>query len=161
MVVAHIIQVPMPTDVLITIIVIAVLEVTLSIFLQRKLINQKKMRSLTRKMNEKSKELRELIKSNAAQDVIASKQKEIYPLMMEQTKHQFKSFVILPIFLAIYYVVLPAMFGSKNYFFMGLGYLEVFFVVVFVMGIISSVIVLLYDRKKAKLEAEEEKAAGS
>ena len=147
----------MPLTMELSIIVIAILYSMLTIFLQRKLSNPKKMRELQRKSKNLSKELNELVKSNAPHEKISEKQKELMPILSETMKVQFKSMiVVLPIFAIIYYVMLPHFFSTTLYVkFIGeLNYTTLFFITVLLIGVTASVAILLYDKKKA---AEEER----
>ncbi|MGC8676013.1 MAG: DUF2208 family protein [Candidatus Micrarchaeia archaeon] len=132
--------------------------VALSIFLQRKLVNTKRLREIQSIIKAKSKELTELSKNHADAETLASKQKELTPLLSETMKMQFKPMlVILPIFIIVYYAVLPAFFapGTKlSLFSFSMTYQIYFIVFSFIFGIIASIFVAIYDRKLQKREAE-------
>lgn len=152
----------LPFNIEIIIIAIAVTYAIGSLAMQRKLSHPKKQRDLQARLNALSKELNAMVKAKAPQEQIMAKQKELMPLMSASMKTQFKPMlVILPLFFIVYYAFLPWFAGS-----MGLGSTTnvgmvktLFFIVVFVLGIVSSVVVLLYDRKKAKQEQAEAAAA--
>jgi len=139
----------------------AALYVALSVFLQRKLANPKRMREIQEIIKQKSKELTELSKANADKDLLMSKQKELTPLLAESMKLQFKPMlVILPIFIVIYYIFLPMLFvhpGTLQFLSFKLSYQTYFIVYAVLLGFIASAVVMIYDRKKAK----EEKAANA
>ncbi|MGC8547648.1 MAG: EMC3/TMCO1 family protein [Candidatus Micrarchaeia archaeon] len=135
----------------------AALYVALSIFLQRKLVNTKRLREIQGIVKAKTKELTELSKSNADQSTLISKQKELTPLLSESMMMQFKPMlVILPLFIVIYYVFLPMAFAhvSAKFYLLsfGMNYQLYFIVFSFIFGIIGSIIVAVYDRKKLKEE---------
>ncbi|MCL4387958.1 EMC3/TMCO1 family protein [Candidatus Marsarchaeota archaeon] len=153
----------MPMGTVIIIIAIGIAYVAFSTFAQRKVGNPKKMRELQQRMNALSKELNQLVKSNATKEEIAKKQSELMPLMSENMKTSIKPMlVILPVFFLLYYLVLPTTFHSiANEYVplsilgsMKLNYLGVFFACVFILGITTSIIIMIYDRKKTKLERQ-------
>lgn len=151
----------MPMGTVIIIIAIGIAYVAFSTFAQRKVGNPKKMRELQQRMNALSKELNQLVKSNAPKEEIAKKQSELMPLMSENMKTSIKPMlVILPVFFLLYYLVLPTTFHSianEYVLFLGsmkLNYLGVFFACVFILGIATSIIIMIYDRKKTKLERQ-------
>ena len=80
------------------------------------------------------------------------------PMMTESMKMQMKStLIIIPIFFLLYYVLMPAMFGSISketvtFIVSGLNYKSLFFAVVFLSGLVSAGVIMAYDRKKTKLE---------
>lgn len=151
----------MPMSTVIILIAIGIAYVAFSTFAQRKVGNPKKMRELQQRMNALSKELNQLVKSNAPKEEIAKKQSELMPLMSENMKTSIKPMlVILPVFFLLYYLVLPTTFHSianEYVLFLGsmkLNYLGVFFACVFILGIATSIIIMIYDRKKTKLERQ-------
>ena len=151
----------MPMGTVIILIAIGIAYVAFSTFAQRKVGNPKKMRELQQRMNALSKEPNQLVKSNAPKEEIAKKQSELMPLMSENMKTSIKPMlVILPVFFLLYYLVLPTTFHSianEYVLFLGsmkLNYLGVFFACVFILGIATSIIIMIYDRKKTKLERQ-------
>ena len=93
----------MPMGTVIIIIAIGIAYVAFSTFAQRKVGNPKKMRELQQRMNALSKELNQLVKSNATKEEIAKKQSELMPLMSENMKTSIKPMlVILPVFFRVY-----------------------------------------------------------
>jgi uncharacterized membrane protein (DUF106 family) len=150
---------PMPVQAIVLLVTVGLAYVVLSVLIQRKLTNPKRMRELQRRIQEISKEMNELTKNKAPQEEVAAKQKELMPLMGENMKASMKPmFALLPVFLLLYYVLLPSAFGSwagHDYIFligMKLGYLGVFFATVFILGMASTAVIMVYDRKKAKEE---------
>ena len=106
-------------------------------------------------------ELNQLVKSNAPKEEIAKKQSELMPLISENMKTSIRPMlVILPVFFLLYYLILPTTFHSiANEYVpfidsMKLNYLGVFFACVFILGIATSIIIMIYDRKKTKLERQ-------
>ncbi len=138
----------------IALISIAALYVVFSIYLQRRLVNPTKMREIQETIKIKTKELTELSKSKANPEILAQKQKEIMPLLNESMKMQFKPMlVILPIFIILYYVVLPLAFhGTVSFFSLKMNYQLFFVLFSFLFGIAASVAVSLYDRRIAKMQ---------
>lgn len=151
---------PFGTEVII--IAIAVTYTLGSLFMQRRLSHPRKQRALQAKLNAMSKELNAMVKAKAPQEQILAKQKELMPLMSASMKSQFKPMlVILPVFFLVYYAFIPWLAGA-----MGLAasistVKLLFFITVFVLGIVSSITVLLYDRKRSKQEQAEAAAASA
>ncbi len=139
----------------IALIAIAALYVVFSVYLQRKLVNPARLREVQETIKAKTKELNELSKSNAGAEVLAQKQKELMPLLNETMKMQFKPMlVILPIFVILYYLLLPLAFhGTVSFFSIKMSYQLFFILFSFVFGIIASIAVSLHDRKIAKAQA--------
>lgn len=129
------------------IVVIALLYTLLSVGLQRKLSNPVRQQEVQLKMNAISKELNAMIKSNAPKEQIAAKQKEIMPLMSESMRAQFKPMlIILPLFFVVYYALVPMIpLGVKS-----ASMQNAFFVAVLIFGLVTSMVFLVKDRKKAK-----------
>ncbi len=136
---------------------------------QRKLSNPKKTRALQDQIKIRSKELNEMIKRDAPKEEISAKQKEMMPLVKQSMSLNMKSTIVLiPSFLVVYYLILPFLFsslGTDSVSFslfntaFSLQYRGLFFVVVFVLGLITSVSILLYDRRRAKLDTKAKLAA--
>jgi len=147
----------LPINVEIMIIVIAVAYTAISILAQRKLTNPKRMREIQYKAKVMQKEMNEMLKNKAPQEELMAKQKEFMPLMGEQLKSSMKPMlVILPLLLIVYYVIMPVLpLGAGNL----TGSKELFFIVVFGLGIVSAIVILLYDKGKTKKELAEQKAA--
>ena len=150
--------VPMPMGTELIIIAIALAYTSFSIFAQRKISDPKRIREAQAKMKRHTAMLNEMVKSKRPQEEIMAKQKEIMPMMTESMKLQMKStLIIIPIFFVLYYVLMPAAFGSiskdtATFIVSGLNYRSLFFAVVFISGLISAAVIMLYDRKKTKQE---------
>ncbi len=140
------------------IIVIAILYITTTLFIQRKATDTKKMRAIQTQIQELTKQLNEMIKNKVPNEEISKKQKEVMPLVTSSMKMQLKPmFMIFPLFILLYYLLLPHLFGqySKDtvaIFSFQLTYLMFFFAIVFILGIISSIGIIIYDKKKAAKE---------
>jgi len=146
----------MPLPIALAIIAFGLVEVVISIVVQRKLSNPRRARELQAKMNRLSKELQGL-GSSASKEVLTAKQNEIMALMKENMGMMIKPMIVaLPLFLILYYVVLPAGFnsfaGETFTFIVPLNYTSLFFVTVLIFGIISSIIITIYDKKKMREE---------
>ena len=152
----------MPMSAEIYIVIIGVAYTIMAATLQRKLSNPKRVRELQEKIKIHSKELNDMIKGNAPKDELNKKQSEMMPLVKESMTSNMKAtFVLIPTFLIVYYLIVPALFGglkadvatfslaSYNF---SLQYRGLFFVTVFFLGLISSISIMLYDRRKAKIE---------
>ncbi len=145
----------------IPIVIIAVVYIVTTLVIQRKATDTKKMRSVQLQIQEITKQLNEMIKNKAPNEEISKKQKEVMPLVTSSLKMQLKPmFIIFPLFILIYYILLPHLFGqySKDtvtLFSFQLNYLMFFFAIVFLLGIISSIGILIYDKKKAAKEKVE------
>lgn len=143
------------------IIMIAVAYIIGTLVIQRKAADTKKMRSVQLQIQEITKQLNEMIKNKVPNDEISKKQKEVMPLVTSSLKMQLKPmFIIFPLFMLVYYVMLPHLFGqySKDtitLFSFQLNYLMFFFAIVFLLGIISSIGILIYDKKQAAKEKTE------
>jgi uncharacterized membrane protein (DUF106 family) len=146
------VAVPLPLDIAIIVMLIGIAYAGLVVVLQRKLVNQNRMRELQQKIKLITKEMQEMAKRK---EDASAKQKELMPLMNESMKSQFKSmFVVLPIFFVLYYVLIPNIFSAFNgdvyNFFVPLTYANIFFVAAFASGLVLSLAVQLLYRKQAK-----------
>jgi uncharacterized membrane protein (DUF106 family) len=147
----------LPFNVELIIIVMALVYTGISILAQRKLSNPKRMREIQYKVKIIQKDMNDMIKNKAPQEQLMAKQKEFMPLMGEQMKSSMKPMlVILPLLLITYYLILPALpIGASNL----SGSKELFFIIVFAVGIVVAIIIMVYDRKQAKKEQKEAEAA--
>ena len=144
----------LPTNTLLIVAAIAVVYTAVSITAQRKLTNPKRMREIQYKSKIMQKEMNDMLKNKAPQEALMAKQKEFMPLMGEQLMSSMKPMlVILPLLLVIYYVLMPALplgAGNLN------GSKELFFIIVFALGIVSAIVILIYDKAKTKKELAEQ-----
>lgn len=143
----------LPMNVEILIIVIAVVYAMVSIVLQRKLSDPKRMRQIQAKIQLVQKEMNAMLKSNATQEQLMAKQKEVMPLMGESMKNSMKPMlVLLPMLLLTYYWLLPSIpIVATNL----SGAKELFFIIILAVGLVSAVIIMIYDKNKAKEEMKE------
>jgi len=140
------------------IVLIAVLYTLFSFVIQRKMANMKKVYEMQETIKQKSKELSDMVKNGAKNEELMLKQREVMSLASESMINQMKPMIIiLPLFLVVYYWLLPAIFpthptividGAK------FAYNTFFIIVVFIVGLILSVSVMLIDRSKRKKEQQ-------
>ncbi len=149
-----------PTISIIEILAAGIIYTIVAVFVQRKLSNPKKMREIQDQIKIYTKELNAMVKNNAPKEEIAKRQAEMMPLMKQSLTLNMKSmFILLPSFLVVYYLIIPTVFGylgTSAILLFGdkLEYRGVFFVTVFILGICSSIGVLIYDRRRAKLDTK-------
>lgn len=145
----------MPVNVELAVVLLGAAYILMAAVIQRKLSNPVKMREIQTRIKELTKEMQDMAKRNLD---VKEKQNEIMPLMGQSMKLQMKSmFVVLPIFYAVYYVVLPQMFGAfaltDANIFIPLTLSGLFFAVVLIGGLALSMGILSYDKRKAKAAA--------
>ncbi len=141
----------------------AVAYVAFSVFMQRKLVNMKRLRELQVAIKKKSNELNELARSHGDPQLLMAKQREIMPLLSESMKLQLKPMlVILPILLVIYYVFMPLFIPNIKLDMLGMALTAQEFFIVFtvIFGLVASVITLFYEKKMQK-KVETEQNTGS
>lgn len=156
----------MPTNIEIVVIVLALAYASLYAFSQVRLIDRKRMRELQSLMKQHQKDLGELIKNKAPQEHIDAKQKELMPVIKENMLSSLKpSLIMLPAFYILYRWFIPTAFASyassTAYFIvpsLALSPSSLFFACTVVFGFVTSISILLYDRKKMK---EEQATLGS
>ncbi len=143
----------MNLDPVIIIALIAVAYIAFSLFVQRKIVNYKRVKELQKETNIKMKELRAL-GSSVEKEVLDLKQKEMQDLASESMKHQLKgTLIILPLYFLLYYFVLPLFFPASltvtvlSY---TLPYKTFFIATSFVLGILSSIFMAAYERMTAR-----------
>jgi len=131
--------------------VLAILYAVVSIVIQRKLSNAKRLREIQAHISKVTKEMNQMMKNKVPDTEIAAKQKEIMPLLGESMKSSMKPmFVMLPMFLVVYYVLIPMIpFGSPA---TPKSIQSFFFIAVFVSGIVSAIAMMIYDKKMTKKE---------
>lgn len=130
-----------------------------SIFLQRKLSNIDRMYEVRDRMNAHTKELVEMGKRQESKEVIAAKQQELTKLATESMKSQMKPmFVLLPITIILYYVLLPMGFPNQNatvtIFSLQLSYKTFFIASIFIIGIVLSVSMQIYDKRRLRIKKQ-------
>ncbi len=136
------------------IVLIGVAYALFSVFIQRRLSNVDKMYELRARMNAKTKELMAMAKANAPREQMSAHQQELTKVSMESMKNQMKPMiVILPVLVAIEYVVLPGIFSAStsfNIFGFVLSYQTFFIVVIIAVGLSISLSMSMYDRKRLR-----------
>ncbi len=138
------------------IVVVAVIYATIAFFLQRKVSNIKRVNEIRKTVNQHQKDLNEMIKTNAAKADIEKKQQEMMSMLSESMKYQMKGmFIVVPMFLLIYYVALPYVFGGvtgtiATIFSINLTYQTLFVASAFVCGIVLLILVSVVDKIKDK-----------
>jgi uncharacterized membrane protein (DUF106 family) len=142
----------------IIIIVIAVAYALFAVVLQRKLSNAKRLREIQAHITKTTKEMNLMIKNKAPESEIMAKQKEMMPLLGESMRSSLKPmFVILPMFLIVYYLLIPNLPLGGTPPATPKSIQSFFFIVVFIVGIISAIGLMIYDKqatKKAEKELE-------
>jgi uncharacterized membrane protein (DUF106 family) len=143
------------------IIVLAVAYALFAIAIQRKLSNAKRLREIQAQISKTTKEMNLMMKNKVPEAEIVAKQKEMMPLLGESMRSSMKPmFVILPMFLIVYYLLIPKLpLGPSA---TPKSIQDFFFIVVFVVGIISAIVMMLYDKqqtKKTEKALEGDKAA--
>lgn len=143
----------MAIPILLELAAIAIAYVLLTLVVQRKLINYKRIKEIKKEMDSKMKELKQM-GTTATKEMTDAKQKEIMLLTSESMKHQIKGMIIiLPISILLYYIALPALFPAQatvtvlSY---NLPYKTFFIIVAFVLGLMSTMLLSLYERAVAK-----------
>jgi uncharacterized membrane protein (DUF106 family) len=138
--------------------VIAIAYVMLSVVVQRKASNYARIKQIKVEMNAKMAELKAMGK-DATKELMAQKQKEITSLASESMRHQLKAtFIILPIFFILFYVALPRMFpGTQptiNVMSFKLTYQTFFIAIAFIGGLLSSMLLAVYEKARSKQQAK-------
>jgi uncharacterized membrane protein (DUF106 family) len=133
--------------------VLAVIYAIVSVTIQRKLSNAKRLREIQAHISKVTKEMNQMMKNKVPDAEINAKQKEIMPLLGESMKSSMKPmFVILPMFLVVYYVLIPMIpFGAPA---TPKSIQSFFFIAVFVSGIVSAIALMIYDKKMTKKEEQ-------
>jgi uncharacterized membrane protein (DUF106 family) len=145
--------------------VIAVVYVLFSVFVQRKLIDMRRMREVQETIKAKSKELNDMVKQKASQEIMMAKQKEITSLLGQSMRSQLKPmFVVLPIFFVMYYLIFPAVFATNPnvtvpILSMTVNYKTYFIALAFVLGLIMTAVLMLRDRMRLAKEKKQAESA--
>ncbi|HUY69948.1 MAG TPA: EMC3/TMCO1 family protein [Candidatus Baltobacteraceae bacterium] len=141
----------LPMNAEIIIVGVGICYTMLTIVIQRKLTNPKKLREIQGRMKDLTKEMNEMAKANATKEQIAAKQSQLMPLMGESMRAQLKSmFVLLPMFVLFYYLLVPNLpLGVTD---ATASIKTLFFYTVFGFGMVMLVVTTLYDRRKARID---------
>ena len=161
----------MPFYAEVVVIIIGIVDVFVSIFLQRKIfIDEEKMYKSQIAMKKFSGEMKEMVKNNASPDELRKKQNEMMPLISSNMQFSLKSAIpSLILFLGIYYVALPYVYkaiapaymkATVPFLSFNLNYLTLFLATIFILGIIVAIFISIRDKKnikklEAKMAAEE------
>ena len=129
--------------------VIAIVYALAAVVIQRKLSNAKRLREIQAQISKTTKEMNLMVKAKAPEAQIMAKQKEMMPLLGESMRSSMKPmFVILPMFLIMYYILIPKLpLGADA---TPKSIQSFFFIVVFVVGIITAIIMMIYDKQQTK-----------
>lgn len=133
----------------------AVAYICIAVPLQRKLTNMPKMYAAQAEMNAKTKELNDLAKSGASNEVLMAKQKELSGILMSSMKFQMKPLLVLaPFSILVYYVLLPMAFAAQPFTLVipllsyALTYKQFFFLSCLVLGLVVSLTLQMRDKKR-------------
>ncbi len=147
---------------IIEILVVAVIYISIAITAQRKLSNVAAVYEIQDQMQQKSRELSEMAKSNADKALLMQKQQEISQLLGQSMKNSFKPMlVVLPMFFLTYYVLLPAGFANAPFpqfsiLSVNMTYQNLFFYTVFILGLVISISLSFRDKanlRKSRMTA--------
>lgn len=139
----------LPMNVTIIIVAIAMVYVVASVFVQRKLSNPKKMRYLQARIKGIQGEFTQMMKSNAPKEQINAKQMELLKHTKESMQNSMKPMIVIfPMLLIFEYALLPSLPLGVSVASMQ----SMFFWAIVILGLASSVVIMLYDRKKMKEE---------
>ncbi len=131
--------------------IVAVAYSVFAVSIQRKLVNSITMYEMQDAIKEKSKQLNELVKSKASEEVLLQKQKEISSLLSASMRSSFKPMlVILPVFALLFYVIFPSLFPGKpvvSVFSMNFTDTSYFILVTFVVGLVISMVLMARDKR--------------
>lgn len=142
---------------------ISILDVALTLTIQRKISNVEKTYHLQNKTNKLMKELNEMLKQkDANKDAISAKQAELNKAISEQSMHQMRSTPILLVISALlYFFILPQIFpGSPttlnllvtSIHYTGFEDSTYFIVFTFIISIATNLVLQRMDR--ARLDAK-------
>ncbi len=99
-----------PLNISLAVVLLAIAYAVFTLKVQRRLVHPQKTKDLQQRIQKLTKEMNEMAKRN---EDIAAKQAELMPLMKESMNSQLKvMIVILPIFLIIYDLIIPMLFGG-------------------------------------------------
>lgn len=134
--------------------ILSIIYAIVSVAIQRKLSNAKRLRDIQAHISMVTKEMNQMIKDKVPDAQISAKQKEIMPLLSESMRSSLKPmFVILPMFLIVYYVLIPMLpFSAPS---TPKSIQSFFFICVFVAGIVAAVTLMVYDKKMTKKEEKQ------
>ncbi len=144
----------MINTVVLEILVAAVAYICIAITVQRRLSNMPKMYAMQAAVQVKAKELNDMAKAGADQAVLMAKQKEMSAMLMSSMKYQIRPLlVVLPMFLIVYYYLLPLGFANAPFphisiLSLTLTYKTLFFYTVFILGLVISLSLTFRDKRR-------------
>ena len=158
----------MPLDIALDVIAIAVVYSSVTFVIQRKVSNIKRVNEITKAMKAMQKEFTAMAKAKAPDADMKKKQDEMMKLMNESMKYQMKALVVvIPLFLAVYYVLLPYLMGVVGVTTqttdvitspLALAYPTLFIGIAFLTGILLLIAVSVRDRMRSKAAARLQQA---
>ncbi len=148
-----IILAPLPFNVLLGLVLLGIAYALFSVKLQRKVAHPQKQREIQQKINLLTKEMR----GPSAKDPKTA-QAEMMALVRQSMGMQLKTMVVmLPMLIAVYYVILPNLFGSYIgegiNFIIPLTYSNIFIASVFISGLVVGIFMMRRDKRLAQLNA--------
>ncbi len=143
------------------IVIIGVVYAIGAILIQRKLADPLKSIETQLLMQEKLKEIKTLAATD--RDLYNQKQQEVSKMMMDNMKKQFKPMIVtFPLFLGVFYLLMPYLFSgfgsttpALTVLSMPLTYSQFFIAIIFVIGMIVSLSLSSRDKKIVKRKLEE------
>ena len=132
-----------------------------AILIQRKLTDPLKSIETQLLMQEKLKEIKTLAATD--REAYNQKQQEVSKMMMDNMKKQFKPMIVtFPLFLGVFYLLMPYLFSgfgsttpALTVLSMPLTYSQFFIAIIFVIGMIVSLSLSSRDKKIVKRKLEE------
>lgn len=148
-------------SVVIYIVMIGVVYAIGAILIQRKLADPLKSIETQLLMQEKLKEIKTLAATD--RELYNQKQQEVSKMMMDNMKKQFKPMIVtFPLFLGVFYLLMPYLFSgfgsttpALTVLSMPLTYSQFFIAIIFVIGMIVSLSLSSRDKKIVKRKLEE------
>ena len=143
------------------IVIIGVVYAIGAILIQRKLADPLKSIETQLLMQEKLKEIKTLAATD--REAYNQKQQEVSKMMMDNMKKQFKPMIVtFPLFLGVFYLLMPYLFSgfgsttpALTVLSMPLTYSQFFIAIIFIIGMIVSLSLSSRDKKIVKRKLEE------
>ncbi len=135
-------------------VLIALCYVVITVAIQRKFSNIKRIREIRTELNEHQAHLRKMGKTMSKEE-LDTKTSKMMELQTEMMRHTFKaSLIILPVSLVLFYYLLPLAFpGTQpniSVLSFSFNYRTFFIIAAFIIGMLSQVAVAQYDKFAAK-----------
>ncbi len=139
------------------IVLVSLIYVIVTIALQRKFSNIKRIKEIRNEMNIHQADMKKM-NSTTPKEEIDAKQKKMMDLTSEMMRHQLRaSLILLPVFAVVVYLILPYTFGNTEFSFVFLGFTltyRTFFVgACVVLGLAVQAVAAAYDKMAAKKAA--------